>query len=407
MELIVRFTREASLPNAKSSSISPAQIGGSDETYLAAWATSDEEMSSIPITQGASTTLPAWSSERSSKGTSADWLWKLIPPDAREAIERAADPVQLMVESGSQAVDFLPWESLPSLKPNMSRLSVSRLVPSILKPPPLTVVPPLRVLLITSEAEDDLAFGARDRVALRDSMDPQSYEVCEARAATETSAIAIVRNFDPHIVHFMGHGGIVGGEGAVALRDEKTGLTNWIRASQVSPSLPISTRLLCMSTGFTQQNYDINGLVSFAHAPQAVRLPTCIVNRSVVDEAGVKCFWSAFYSALVAERGSVLKAYNAAIAKLARAATATPAESFSLVLRDGGDRPLRFGKTIDPVQHAAEVQAQFAARLAADLKDKLKSYENTDASKVLNESYAEERTRFTTFSSTAASFDSE
>ena len=58
-------------------------------------------------------------------------------------------------------------------------------------------------------------------------------------------------------------------------------------------------------------------------------------------------------------------------------------------------------------QTAAEVQAQFAARLAADLKDKLNSYEDTDMSKVLSDSYAEERTRFTTFSSTAASFDSE
>jgi hypothetical protein len=407
MDLIVRFTREASLPNARSSLTSPEQIGGADETYLAAWTTSDEEMSSVPVAQGTLISVPAWSSEQSSKGPTADWLWQLIPPDARQAIEEAAEPVQLMVESGSLALDLLPWESLPSLKPNASGFSVARFVPSVLKPPPLSVVPPLRMLLITSEANDDLAFGERDRSILRDSADPQFYDIHEVRDATGASVIATLREFDPHIVHFMGHGGIVGGEGAVVLRDEKTGLTNWIRAAQVSRGLPVSTRLLCISTGFTQKNYDINGLVSFAHAPQAVRLPTCIVNRSDVDEASVKCFWDKFYSTLVAERGSVLKAYNAATAKLAGAGTETAIESFSLVLREGGDRPLKLGKTIDPAQHAAEVQAQFAARLAADLKDKLKSYEGTDMGKTLSDSYAEERSRFTTFSSTAASFDSE
>lgn len=407
MDMIVRFTREDSLPNSKSSAVSPEQVGGSDEAYFAAWTTSDEEMSVIPMSQGDLITLPPWSSEHSSKGPDVNWLWGLLPLNARHAINGAIEPVQLMIESGSLAVDLLPWELLPSLNPNATGVSVARLVPSVLKPPPLSVVPPLRLLLITSNATDDLAFNDCDRSALLEAVDPQFYQVREIREATGTSVMATVREFDPHIVHFMGHGGLVGGEGAVVLRDEKTGLTNWIRASQVSRGLPISTRLLCISTGFSQRNYDINGLVGFAHAPAAVRLPTCIVNRSDVDEAGVRCFWKAFYATLVTERGSVLKGYNTAIAELAKARTTTPTESFSLVLRDGGERPLRLGKSIDPVQHSAEVQAQFAARLAADLKDKLKSYEDTDIGKVLSDSYAEERSRFSDLSSTAARFDTE
>lgn len=407
MDMIVRFTREASLPNAKSSAISPEQVGSSDDAYLATWTTSDGEMSAVPMSQGDLITLPPWSIEHSSKGPDAPWLWQLLPLDARQAIMGATEPVELMVESGNLAVDLLPWELLPSLKPNATGLSVARLVPSVLKPPPLSVVPPLRLLLITSEAKDDLAFGDADRSILFGAADPQFYEVREVRDATGTSVLATVRDFDPHVVHFMGHAGLVGGEGAVVLRDEQTGMTNWIRASQVSRGLPVSTRLLCISTGFTQRNYDINGLVAFAHAPAAVRLPTCIVNRSDVDEAGVRTFWKAFYSTLVTQRGSVLKAYNSAIADLAGAGTATPVESFSLVLREGGDRPLRLGKSIDPLQHAAEVQAQFAARLAADLKDKLKSYENTDMSRVLSESYDEEHSRFNSLTSTAARFETE
>lgn len=407
MDLIVRFTRESSLPNAKGSLISPERARGSDESYFVAWAASEEEMVTLSPFAGTPVSLPPWSSEQSSKGPAADWLWTLVPAEARQKVLDATEPVQLMVESGNLAVDLLPWESLSQMGLNPKGFSVARLVPSSLKPPPLTVVPPLRMLLISSNAADDLAFGERDRSILRESADPQFYEVHEVRDATGTSVMAVVRQFDPHIIHFMGHGGIVGGEGAVVLRDEKNGLTNWIRASQVSRGLPVSTRLLCISTGFSQRNYDISGLVCFAHAPQSVRLPTSIVNRSDVDEAGVSAFWGKFYSSLIAERGNVLRAYNAAVARLAEAGTATRTESFSLVVREGGYRPLRLGKTVDPIQHAAEIQAQLAARLAADLKEKLKSFEDTDMGKALGESYDEERSRFSTFSSTAASFDSE
>ncbi|WP_448030350.1 hypothetical protein [Bradyrhizobium liaoningense] len=203
--------------------------------------------------------------------------------------------------------------------------------------------------------------------------------------ATGQGVLAAVRSFDPHIVHFMGHAGIVGGEGAVALRDEKIGLTNWICAAQVSQGLSVSTRLLCVGTGFSRRNYDIHGLVAFGHAPQSVRLPTCIVNRGDVDQRGVSCFWTEFYSTLIAHRGDVLSAFNAATAKLAFANTATPVESFSLVLREGGSRPIRIGRSVDANQHAAEVQAQFAARLAAVLRDKMKTFEDTDMSKALGE----------------------
>lgn len=407
MDLIVRFIREGSLPNAKGSSISPERVDGSDAPYLVAWSTSEEEMASLPDSSGWSVLLPSWSGHSSPAEPDADLLWNLLPSDARKTIENAPDPVQLFLESGNPAVDLLPWESLASKNPIGSRLTVARLVPYSLQPPPLTVIPPLRMLLVTSNADDDLAFSDRDGAVLRSAAAPESYVVREVKNATGTSVMATVRDFDPHIVHFMGHGGLVSGEAAVVLRDESTGLTDWVRASQASRGLPLSTRLLCISTGFSQRNFDIAGLVGFAHAPKTVRLPTCIVNRSTVDEPGVKCFWDAFYSALIERGGNVLAAYNTAIAELSTASTATPTSSFSLVVREGGFRPLKFGKTIDVKQYAAEVQAQLAARLAADLKDKLKTYADTEMGKALGESYAEERSRFSTFSSTAASFDTE
>src|SRR5262249_11406349 len=181
MDLIVRFTRKSSLPNAKGSSMSPEQVRGLDESYFVAWAGSEEEMSAVPPFAGTSVTLPPSSSAQSSRGPAADWIWTLMPPEAQQKVRNALEPVQLMVESGNLAVDLLPWESLSRLNLNPNGFSVARLVPSALKPPPLTVVPPLRMLLVTSNADDELAFSERDRSILRHSADPQFYNVLETQ----------------------------------------------------------------------------------------------------------------------------------------------------------------------------------------------------------------------------------
>jgi hypothetical protein len=84
MNLILRFTRESSLPNAKGSSISPERSRGSDESYFVAWAASEEEMAVQPPFAGTQVTLPAWSSMESSKGPAPDWIWALVPAEARQ-----------------------------------------------------------------------------------------------------------------------------------------------------------------------------------------------------------------------------------------------------------------------------------------------------------------------------------
>ena len=108
MDLIVRFTRESSLPNAKGSSISPEQVRGLDESYFVAWAGSEDEMSTVPPFAGTSVTLPPSSSAQSSRGPAADLIWTLMPREAQQKVRNAPEPVQLMVESGNLAVDLLP-----------------------------------------------------------------------------------------------------------------------------------------------------------------------------------------------------------------------------------------------------------------------------------------------------------
>ena len=404
--IILRFSRQRN-PNA------PVPSYGTDApqmdlVYAVAVAASQEELLAGTPPPAVSITIPAslaWPSPHAPVGAGA--LWQLIPPAVQAQISGAAEAVQLLIVSGDRTIDLLPWELLPGLGKAPAGLSVARLVPFLLQPPPLSVVLPIRLLLVTSNAKDERSFSDRETVVLRSCVKPEVYQVREIANATPVSAVQIIHDFDPHIVHYVGHGGMVSGEGAVLLRDESSGSTNWIGAGQISQALPVSTRLFCLSTGFSQRNFDITGLVGFAHSPATVRLPTCVLNRADVDEAGVTAFWSGFYDTLGGSGGNVLQAFDAGLAGLRPPHTTTAPDSFSLLLCDGGAQPLKVAQFVDLNRYAAEVQAQFAARLASDLNEKLKSFEGTELGGKLKESFSEERSRFSTFSSSAAKYDSE
>jgi hypothetical protein len=404
--IILRFSPDHLNPNATKPPYQPQAGPNVDPVYLVSVASSPEKLLTGTASPGVSVTIPARFAASPDGAIGADMLWQLIPPATQTQITNASEAVQLMITSGDRTIDLLPWELLPSLGKAPLGLSVVRLVPFLLPPPPLSVVLPIRLLLVTSNAKDERSFSDRETVVLRSCLKPGAYDVKEITNATASSAAQIIHDFDPHIVHYVGHGGMVGGEGVVLLRDE-SGSTDWIRAGQISQALPVSTRLFCISTGFSQRNFDITGLVSFAHSPATIRLPTCVLNRSDVDEMGVTLFWTGFYDGLTASGGNVLQAFNDALTGLRSPQTTTPPESFSLVLRDGGAQPLKVAQFVDPIRYAAEVQAQFAARLASDLNEKLKSFEGTDLGGKLKDSLSEERSRFSMFSSTAARFDRE
>jgi len=307
--IILQFTRYRSNPNSSTPSYRP-DVADIDPEYSVSVASSPRELLTGTPSSSGVVTIPDALAATPAGSVGPDMLWRLIPPATQAEIMGAPDPVQLIIVSGDRTIDLLPWELLSGLEKAPLGLSVARLVPFLLQPPPLSVVLPIRLLLVTSSASDERAFSDREAAVLRSCLKPAVYDVKEISNATVTSAAEMTHQFDPHIVHYIGHGGIVGGEGAVLLRDETSGSTNWIRAGQISQALPVSTRLFCMSTGFSQRNFDITGLVRFAHSSASVRLPTCVLNRADVDETGAIAFWSGFYDALGVSGGNVLQSFN-------------------------------------------------------------------------------------------------
>src|SRR5262249_27966490 len=156
-------------------------------------------------------------------------------------------------------------------------------------------------------------------------------------------------------LHYVGHSGIDRSSGALILHDETSG-THWISAAELAKALPISVRLLCLSTCISAKNYNVRGLSRFAHASTTLRLPTLVINRYGICESTAKAFWSTFYSALAAKLGDVAGAMFTAQDSV-RAGQGDEWGSFSLVQRDGGARPFVLTDTFSPDRYANELQA--------------------------------------------------
>jgi len=336
---------------------------------------------------------------RNPESTDGSRLWTCLPEQVRAAIKLRADgEIWLKIASGMPSVDNLPWELAgQAAAMELGRpVRVSRFVPVRLPPAPaLTATLPVRILIVVTNPKDEqLLDSNREVYALRAGIDSNQYEVQVLQEATADSAAAVMQFFQPHVLHYVGHSGANRGSGYLVLHDPNRGTTEWVGADDIAKALPVSVRVGCLSTCFTQQNYDVTGLALFAHAPATVRLPTMVINRFGIDEKAVQTFWRVFYEQMITAGGNVAAAL---VAGQQATAAAEPNSlnwaSFSLVARDGGDQPLHIGQQRDAGQFASEVQAQFASRLAADLADKLRAFSPSSQSESLTRSLSEAQQR--------------
>lgn len=303
-------------------------------------------------------------------------MWATLPPELQAPLAGAADPanpLRLRINSTGSGVDEIPWEWLAmndqrcfALDPAVRLL---RSVPVHYPEPPLTVAPPLRVLLVTTNPKDErLLQGWVELDAIRSGLGGDGYSV---RVLDETTREALVRALadEPHVVHYVGHAAVGQGSGYLILHDASGG-SSWLSAAELARLLPPSVRLLCLSTCFTAPNYNVAGLPRLGHSPADLHLPTTLVNQYAVTEPGVRAFWARFYPSLLETAGDAVEALHRARLDAAAAAPATADwASFSLVVRDRVGRPFRFDAAgaSNPERFATEIQAQFSARLASEL----------------------------------------
>lgn len=362
---------------------------------------------SLPLEElvGSRKSKTRWTQRRVSAEEAAAVGLKLresLPSELLKVFDEPSDrTLRVKIYSPSQRVTDMPWEWLAdeqgvplALRPDVRLV---RSVPVRFETPPLTVTSPIKVLLVLTNPKDERlldAWAERDAVC-QELLDRPEYSLLVCPEPTAEVLQHTLHDFVPHVVHYIGHAGIDGGEGNIILHDEGR-RTYWMRASYLARLLPPTVRLLCLSTCFSVPNYQILGLPQLAHAPAELNLPTVLVNRYPVGQESVRAFWKAFYPALIKNQGNVNEAAHEA--RLAcRNAVSHSADwaSFSLVLRDRtgqGMNILKAGsRAVEEVQ-AEELQAQFAARLANELAQHVRLFDGL-VSEGLRETFANEMKR--------------
>lgn len=289
--------------------------------------------------------------------------------------------VRLGIVSGSSGVDDVPWEWLNAgpdfeLAAN-SRLRLVRYQPARFVAPPMTLGLPLKVLVVLTNPKDERLL--QSWVELPIITGPLKPPHFEQRVLSEPrrDALQAALRWSPHIVHYVGHAGIQSGTGNIILHDEREG-TWWLNAATFARSLPSSVRLLCLSTCVTAENYQVGGLVRFAHSPPDVELPTTIVNQYAIEPEAARLFWATFYPRLLEHQGDVVEAFHSARMAVHDHGPRSSYSwaSFSLVVRNGSDLPFRLGTT-RASRAKAEIQAEWSARLVNGMAVRLEKQGET------------------------------
>jgi len=329
-------------------------------------------------------------------------LWRALPEEVREPLRAQSEdgvPLRVKIYSPHSRITDLPWELLADEGGNFMALHpgirLARSVPRRFKTPPLTVSPPLKVLLVLTNPKDEKLLNSyREIEAVKKGLESPDFSWHICYEPTPVKLKEDLHSFLPSVVHYVGHAGISNGEGNIILHDESE-RTYWVSSSTLSYYLPSSVRLICLSTCFTVPNYQILGLPHLAHSPGELNLPSCVINQYPLDEPAVEAFWTRFYAALIQHKGNINEAVREA--RLEARAQSDPGSadwaSFSLVLRDQTGEALRIsahGEKDLKQRQASELQAQYTARLADELAQQVQ-FLDEGASKSIRERFETEK----------------
>jgi hypothetical protein len=305
-------------------------------------------------------------------------LWNLLPAEVVEPLRSGAESdamTRLKICSGDPLVNDLPWELLLG-DGTGGNVVIVRTVPALTPAPPSSVKRPLKVLVVLTSPKDAMLLQPRQEFAAVElGLREAELDFCELSEPTAAAARQMLTDYQPHVVHYIGHAGVSRGAGALILHDANQG-TEWLPADELAPSLPLSVRLICLSSCFTAPNYNVLGLSRLAHASAELKLPSMIFNQYEPPEQAVRAFWSAFYPALDSADSDLTRAFIAGRrAVQAHKVEDEPADggAFGLVIREGSDRPFRFEQdVVTPDRFAAEIQAQFASRSVNEMAEKIR-----------------------------------
>jgi hypothetical protein len=238
-------------------------------------------------------------------------LWNgtfgLLPNDWLEQSVLAKHRVRLRIQCGDQRLAALPWEvlRLPTVRVAAGRtlsLSIVRDVKDSVSLVSRRVGRPLRILVAAASPTSAPLAGTEQEIAalsrvLEPAVSLRTVQV-EVLSQASTSDVAhMLREFHPHVFHFVGHGAIVEGKGSLLFVSE-SGEPEVISADQMGTMLQDYGILLAVLNGCDTGSADASLGESVAQVLVRQGVPAAIAtSRAVLDDQAL-WFATEFYRAV-------------------------------------------------------------------------------------------------------------
>jgi hypothetical protein len=236
-------------------------------------------------------------------------LFKAIfPPAVRKlwtsAVGRLGDDEGLRLTLHIEPPELmrLPWELLfeEEYIGLRKRFPIVRYLDLPDPPEPITLQPPLRVLVAVCPANGTRPLAADAELArIREVLAqmPNKVEVDVLESANRDDLLASLRQ-GYHVLHYIGHSMVQGGEGYLVLQDSKA------RSSQASATLlghmteGSNLRLMVLSPGQSPKAETEEALGYVAHGLVRAGIPAVVAMPLTMEDAAAVAFNRTFYRAL-------------------------------------------------------------------------------------------------------------
>jgi len=224
-----------------------------------------------------------------------------------EVAMAAPDRVRMIIEASDAASAEIPWECLylPSHRVFIGQTLKLSVVRGVIDPVSLVPVrggSPLRMLVVASNLAELPLVGLEQEIEILKQtlgVRADAVRIDVLTSPTRQSLLNALQAHAPHIFHYMGHGVVIDGKGAIVLADDR-GRPDALLADELGLMLQDYGIMLAVLNGCVTGSVGEVGVgqsVAQTLVRQGVPI-TIATTRNVVDDAALR-FASEFYRSFV------------------------------------------------------------------------------------------------------------
>lgn len=224
--------------------------------------------------------------------------------------------------SNQESLLRLPWEYLYDSRRGFHLGCSERtlLVRRIALPQaisPFTATLPLKVLVVIAEPHDQPIFGREDawrriEEGLTKASGEGAIEYRRLQRPTLRELVSEVQSWNPHLLHFVGHGNFYEGIGGVLALEDSYGAAHHVLGDSLQQAISgTNTRAVFLTSCRSGETGPMDDFTGVTQALVRGDIPAVISMQFSVPVVSANIFCQAFYSAL-AQRQSIDEAVNSA-----------------------------------------------------------------------------------------------